>query len=76
MGGCIIRSFPPANFFAAAQLPVDVQARLLVAVRVSKDTQELAQILGQLQPSYGRIPTGTHGPTRIVWANLTPFSLQ
>jgi hypothetical protein len=35
----------------------------------------LAQKLGQPTSAFYRcIPTGVHGPTGIVWANLTPFS--
>ena len=37
---------------------------------------KLAQKLGQLQPFYSCVPTGVHGPTCILWANLTPFSTQ
>ena len=32
--------------------------------------------MGQLRPFHSCIPTGVHGPTCIVWANLTPCSLQ
>jgi hypothetical protein len=41
----------------------------------SEKDARLAQKLGQLQP-FSCIPTGLHGPTRIFWANLTPFSLR
>jgi hypothetical protein len=39
--------------------------------------RKLAQKLGQLQPFCSCIPTGMHGPTCIVWANLnsTPSSI-
>ena len=37
----------------------------------------MAQKLDQLQPFIPYcIPTGTHGPTCVFWANLTPFSLK
>jgi hypothetical protein len=35
----------------------------------------LAQKLGQLQP-FTAVSSLMHGPTCIVWANLTPFSLS
>jgi hypothetical protein len=45
-------------------------------IKVRKLAQKLAQKLGQLQPFIAVFSTGMHGPTRIVWANLTPFSLK
>ena len=41
----------------------------------SEKHTQLAQKLAQLQPVYGCIPTGMHGPTCIFRANLTPFPL-
>jgi hypothetical protein len=62
---------PSAGVRARAPGPSPTCLKLCVS---EKHTQ-LAQKLAQLQPVYGCIPTGMHGPTCIFRANLTPFPL-
>jgi hypothetical protein len=46
-----------------------------LTLRARENPTQLAQKWAQLQPVYGGIPTGMHGPTCIFRANLTPFPL-
>ena len=50
--------------------------RCVQAMSAGEKDAESAQKLGQLQPFSSCIPTAMHGPTCIVWADLTPFSLR
>ena len=45
-------------------------------VCASEEDAKLAQKLGQLQPSMAVFSHECVGPTGIVWANLTPFSVS
>ena len=59
--------------FTEALLVLD--AALLASPGTVRETRRwLAQKLGRLQPFYGRVHTGMHGPARISLANLTPLS--
>ena len=57
---------------------IQIQSQLLVVTtsQVRKTPTALAQKLGQPQPFSSCVPAGMYGPACIVWAKLTPFSLQ
>jgi hypothetical protein len=40
-----------------------------------REIRQVGPEVGPISAFYGCIPTGMHGPTRIVWAQLTPLSL-
>jgi hypothetical protein len=68
MRGCIIRYFPHTS---AARRPSPLSTARSSSARCGR--RRVDPEVGPTPAFYRCIPTGMHGPTRIVRANLTPF---
>jgi hypothetical protein len=43
---------------------------------MAEDRGQVGPEIGPTSSFYRYIPTGIHGPTYILWANLTPFLME